>query len=143
MKRHAIKDAQTRKSRLAKYIPDVTRSLFGLLEGMQERRTAINEDRLPTHSPTKRIRLDVGEAQAMVRRLHRGEVSERHIRECLTDAIEAQTAKVEEAEEGSKPAADARPFYLVPLFNFDDPKHDFRDPLFTFRPVVPVRYNDV
>jgi hypothetical protein len=28
--------------------------------------------------------------------------------------------------------------YIVPLYNFDDSRHDVRHPLFTFRPILPL-----
>ena len=61
--RHALQDAQNRKSRLTKYIPDVSWALFGLLEGMRKRRAEQEQPHSssssPTpHSPTKRLRLD-------------------------------------------------------------------------------------
>jgi DNA topoisomerase-6 subunit B len=143
MKRSALKDAQTRKSRLTKYVPDITRSLFGLLDGMRKR-VPVQQPATAGDSPTKRLRLDRSEAQAMIQRLNRGEVTEDRIHQSLWEAIEAQTgvdaaaAADGTAGKGTDEPEEAFPLFMVPLYNLDDPQHDICHPLFTFRPIFPV-----
>jgi DNA topoisomerase-6 subunit B len=144
MKRSALKDAQTRKSRLTKYVPDVTRSLFGLLEGMRKRAPA-QQPTAETGSPTKRLRLDQTAAQTMIQRLNRGEITEARIHQDLTQAIEDQIGSGDAAGaadgtagNGTDEPEEAFPLFLVPLYNLDDPQHDICHPLFTFRPILPI-----
>lgn len=144
-KRNALKDAKTRKSRLAKYIPDVSRSLFGLLDGMRKRKVVTEQQGPPpaaSNSPTKRLRLDETAANLMIKRLNRHEVTEDSIHGVLTETIEAEhpeldAAAAKDADLAAKADA-AVPLYIVPLYNLDDPQHDIQHPLFTFRPIVPV-----
>eukprot|EP00977_Amphora_coffeiformis_P005293 scaffold1127_cov160-Amphora_coffeaeformis.AAC.15 len=143
-KQQAFKDAQQRKSRLTKYIPDVGRSLYGILSGMRERQqqleagTSTSMDDVPRHSPAKRLRVNKNEASAMMKRLEKKEVTEEVIVKALRDAIQDETAESEEkrmAEVASK-----IPLFMVPLYNLEDQKHDVKHAqgLFTFRPLVPI-----
>jgi DNA topoisomerase VI subunit B len=141
MKRNALKDAKTRKSKLIKYIPDVSRSLFGLLDGMRKRKAAGQQPASLSNSPTKRLRLDATAASQMIKRLDRNEITEDTIHQLLTETIEAENpeldaAAAKDADLAAKAAA-AVPLYIVPLYNLDDPAHDIQHPLFTFRPIVP------
>ena len=142
-KRNALKDAKTRKSRLAKYIPDVSRSLFGLLDGMRKRKAEAGEAAVAsvvTNSPTKRLRLDQMAAGQMIKRMDRNEITEDSIRDALTETIDAEHPDLEQSDANLVAKAEAAvPLFIVPLYNFDDPTHDIRDPLFTFRPIVPVQ----
>jgi len=138
-----LKDAKSRKSRLAKYIPDVSRSLYGLLDGMRKRHAEEGEaaaSSIETDSPTKRLRLDRSAAAQMIKRLNRKEITEDSIRDVLTQTLDADNPDVlEEAEAALVAKAEAAvPLFIVPLYNFDDPTHDVHHPLFTFRPIVPV-----
>ena len=147
-KQQAVKDAQQRKSRLTKYIPDVGRSLFGILNGMRERQVAAanaaatnqqdDDEDLPRHSPAKRLRLDRNEAQAIVKRLEKKQITEEVIVKALRDAIHDETEESEQQRKAEQ--ANRIPLYLVPLYNFEDPQHDIQHSsgLFTFRPLVPV-----
>ena len=144
-KRQAFKDEQQRKSRLTKYIPDVGRSLYGILTGMRERAqqeataAVASLDDAPRHSPAKRLRVNKSEASAMMKRLDKKEITEEVIVKALREAIQDETA---ESEEKRKAAAASRiPLFMVPLYNLEDPKHDVKHAqgLFTFRPLVPIK----
>lgn len=138
-KRNALKDAKTRKSRLAKYVPDVSRSLFGLLDGMRKRHAEQDWSAAANDPPTKRLRLDATAAHQMIQRLNRREVTEASIRNVLTETIDADNPDSEQADADLVAKAEAAvPLYIVPLYNLDDPAHDICHPLFTFRPIVPV-----
>ena len=144
MKRNALKDAKSRKSRLAKYIPDVSRSLYGLLDGMRKRRAEAGQAAaaasVTTNSPTKRLRLDQAAASQMIKRLDRNEITEDSIRDTLTETIDADYPDLEKADADLVAKAEAAlPLYIVPLYNLDDSSHDIHHPLFTFRPIVPVQ----
>ena len=122
-KQQQFKDAQNRKSRLTKYIPDVGRSLFGILDGMRERHQALadgnNDDHdLPRNSPAKRLRLNQSEAASMIGRLNKHEITEDVIVKALKEAIQDET---EESEQQRKAAQASKiPLYLVPLYNLED-----------------------
>jgi DNA topoisomerase-6 subunit B len=136
MKRNAIKDAAQRKSRIVKYIPDVGRSLFGLLDQMRKRHA---ETTLPPSSPaTKRLRLDPSSANDMIRRLNRGEITEDSIRKVLTETIEEQQQRIAGDDVAAKETGERVPLFLVPLYNLNDPQHDVCHALFTFRPIYPL-----
>jgi hypothetical protein len=145
-KRNALKDAKTRKSRLAKYVPDVSRSLFGLLDGMRKRR-ADGQSHSGSggiiHSPTKRLRVNENEASVMIKRLDRGEITEDIFHRALIETIEADNPDIDSATAKSSDLAArleaAIPVYIVPLYNLDDDSNDFHHPLFTFRPILPIR----
>jgi DNA topoisomerase VI subunit B len=144
LKRNALKDAKSRKSKLIKYVPDVSRSLFGLLDGMRKRKQEQTQESTPTtHASAKRLRLNSSAASQMILRLDSKEVTEDAIRRCLTEAIDANNpdldvAASKDAETVATSAA-AVPLYIIPLYNLDDPSHDIQTPLFTFRPILPFQ----
>ena len=148
-KRNALKDAKERKSRLAKYIPDVSRSLMGILDGMRKRKADddidIDDDdaamSAASPSPTKRLKLPPSEAANMIRQIQSGQVTEETIAKALRTAIDEQneTQEDEEAAKQNALRAAAKPLYLIPLYNMTDASEDICHPLFTFRPVVPVK----
>ena len=49
-----MRDVKERRSRLLKYIPDVSRSVFGILEGMRKRKLDEEEGVDRIASPRKR-----------------------------------------------------------------------------------------
>jgi DNA topoisomerase VI subunit B len=147
-KRNALRDQQERKSRLTKYIPDVTRSLLGLLEGIQERHkhqlmlsaTTTDSD----SSPRKRPRLgagDLDQVRGVVHDLESGAITATIIKERLEQAVMIQSHLEEEEE---KAAAVMRstpiPIYLTPLFDFklQSSVQVIEHPLFSFYPMKPV-----
>ena len=147
-KRNALRDQKERKSRLTKYIPDVTRSLYALLDGMKRRRLASNED---LESPRKRPRKEEDLAgdenrnvllKQMFEKLEMEQVTEEVIRKSLEEAVNVSHA-IAETEQGCKSKKKAGiPLYLLPLFlddNDDDAAcHDIDHPLFTFRSMNPI-----
>jgi DNA topoisomerase VI subunit B len=167
-KHHAIKDAKERKSRLAKYIPDVGRSLFAILQGMRERHAELEQQQPSTatvagsaasaallQSPTKRLRLDPTDAKAMIRRLAQGQVTEEGIKKSLRSAIDDDDGAEDgndknggggggglksgkKRKRGMIETPDAIPLFIVPLYSMNDSANDIHHPLFTFRPLVPV-----
>jgi DNA topoisomerase VI subunit B len=155
MKRNALKDAKTRRSKLVKYVPDVSRSLYGLLEGMRQRNMENDfESRswqstsIATKSPSKRLRLDPTVASNMILMLNKNQITEEMISASLMETIETGDALIDAADNqdadsgkkapGAAPPPPPVPLYIVPLYNFDDSRHDVCHPLFTFRPILPL-----
>jgi DNA topoisomerase VI subunit B len=165
LKRNALRDAKSRKARIAKYIPDIGRSLFGILTQMRDRMkdasaekarstafeaSGLSPQALSSSPVKKRLRLDVDHAESILTQIHRGEITESIIKQSLTDAVELQAPEDEAGADGgvasqsktskwSQHHENAVSLYLIPLFNMTDPSHDIDHPLFTFRPVVPVK----
>ncbi|GAX26654.1 hypothetical protein FisN_2Hh411 [Fistulifera solaris] len=138
VKRTALKDAKERSNRLRKYIPDVSRSLHGILEGMRKRREEgdVNGDeQTSTASPSKRLRLDPHRSSQMIQKLRSGEMNEALITKALNQAIRDHQPQ---QDEQIIVAEKATPLFLVPLYNLDDPQYDVHDVLFTFRPIQPI-----
>jgi DNA topoisomerase VI subunit B len=153
MKRNALKDAKTRRSKLVKYIPDVSRSLYGLLDGMRQRKMENDLESqstsIATKSPSKRLRLDPIAASKMILMLNKNQITEETIGASLMETIETgdtltDAVNEQDTESGKKTPGVALalappvPVYIVPLYNFDDSRHDVRHPLFTFRPILPL-----
>ncbi|CAB9524732.1 topoisomerase 6 subunit B [Seminavis robusta] len=163
-KRNAIRDNKEKRSRLIKYIPDVSRALFGLLDGMRQRKRGRRgndsdddeEDVTARESPLKKkLRLDSSAANVMIRKLERKEVTADTIKADLVAAVEKQMDETLEdgdqgtttgAKKGGSKNANAISQNLVPIFllplNLEDqdPSHDIRHPLFTFRPFKPMKH---
>jgi len=159
VKRNALRDANQRKSRLIKYVPDATRSIFALLEGMKKRRLEEqadeDEDGEPIESSPRKIprskatdqRID-RECNNIIKQLDDGTISEKTIQASLVEAIEAQGTNIEGAvaswgEDKNKGGAssdldNAQPVFLVPVKDLKDPSFDIQHPLFTFRPMHPL-----
>ena len=135
-KRNALRDQKERKSRLSKYIPDVTRSLYELLDGMRKR----HQDSAPTPgSPLKRPRIDnSASVYAMIEQMENGNVSKEIIRKRLEEAVNVQNS-IEEEDHAAKSKKDvAVPLYVTPLFDVENSDNDIEHPLFTFRPIHPI-----
>jgi hypothetical protein len=143
-KRNALRDQQERKSRLTKYIPDVTRSLFGLLEGMQQRHAQMATATTTTEfsSPRKRPRLGAGDLQQVqdiVKDIESGAITATLIKERLEQAVTIQSNLEEEEEKASAKRNTAIPLYLIPLFDYKLQNDEvFEHPLFSFYPIRPV-----
>ncbi|KAL7574224.1 hypothetical protein ACA910_012481 [Epithemia clementina (nom. ined.)] len=146
-KRNALKEAKERKSRLAKYIPDVSRSIMGILNGMRKRQAEDDSASEPissgatSPSPKKRLKLAPAEAADMIRKLERNVITQktidRALREAIDEQLETQEVTADTTKQGSLLVS--KPLYLVPLYNMDDPSHDIKHPFFTFRPIKPVK----
>ena len=138
-KRNALKDAKERKNRLTKYVPDIGRSLFGILDQMKTRHASTD---LPPPSPTKRLRVDPTVAASMIRSLQKGDVTEEVIKAKLEAAIDDHIETEDTAAAASGAIDKLRegvPVFIVPLYNLNNGRHDVCGPLFTFRPLNPVR----
>eukprot|EP00934_Nitzschia_sp_Nitz4_P006060 Nitzschia sp. Nitz4//scaffold37_size175936//99697//101676//NITZ4_002051-RA/size175936-processed-gene-0.226-mRNA-1//-1//CDS//3329549803//6050//frame0 len=137
-KRNALKDQKERKSRLSKYIPDVTRALYGLLDGMRTRHLESDSGQIP--SPRKRPRRQESDSEIamMIRRLQDGQVSAEVITKHLHEAVNIQNS-MEEAEAANKDKnSSTTPLYFTPQFNSDCGSHqeEIDHPFFTFRPMA-------
>ncbi|GKZ01393.1 hypothetical protein MPSEU_001090100 [Mayamaea pseudoterrestris] len=140
-KRNALKDAKERKNRLTKYVPDIGRSLFGILDQMKTRHAETN---LLPPSPTKRLRVDPTAAAHMIRSLQKGDVTEAVIKARLEAAIDnhietEETVAAAAANGNIDKHLEGVPIFIVPLYNLDDSKNDIVGSLFTFRPLCPIR----
>ena len=147
-KRNALRDVKERKSKLLKYIPDVSRSLYGILEGMRKRkleeadgfeRLASPRKRDQLLSPaSKRLRVTESEVDAVVKGLEKGKLSEDAIKRHLTDAVEenANTGAFDD-QSGNKSKSSGDEEERLPLFNipiYDKPTTVIPHPLFDFYP---------
>mmetsp|Transcript_13732 Transcript_13732/g.27858 ORF Transcript_13732/g.27858 Transcript_13732/m.27858 type:complete len:344 (-) Transcript_13732:199-1230(-) len=148
-KKNALRDVKERKSRLLKYIPDVSRSVFGILEAMQKRKSEEAESGPRYSSPRKRIAgagAGVGSSRqqhlkptesevfSVLERVSNGDLTEDTIKEHLVEAVEENVNAgigFDENEEvfgkGGKSKSkkggeddDRQAVYLVPIY--DDPK---------------------
>ena len=146
-KRNALRDQKERKSKLTKYIPDVSRSLFDLLEGMRKRRQDAGEA-ATLASPRKRPRVDGNDdptirrqeqqAESVMEKLQNGEISVSVIKKSLEEAVNHHNSMEEEEEAKKSKIKQKVPLYIKPLFDFDNTEHDIKHPLFTFRPTKPI-----
>jgi DNA topoisomerase VI subunit B len=169
-KRNNILDLKQRKSKLTKYVPDIGRALFGILEGMRKRHREetvdeeISEVRRPhnatsTASSSKRLRLDKAVAGDVISKLDRKEITEDTLKQHLLEAIEIQNETPNDGEEAAS-TLDAKnlkskmlpsgeeallhPLFLMPIYSFNNATHDLHHPLFTFRPITQIsRHNQV
>jgi DNA topoisomerase-6 subunit B len=155
LKKHAMRDSRERKSRLVKYVPDVSRALFGLLDGMRKRKAEDEEQGKSSRQKTdtsEATRLDESAVQDVIEKLERKEITEAAIKKSLAETIEAHGATAEELEaakdgsgkkgKGSRKRSgpeDAPPLFLVPLAHLESDEHDVQHPLFTFRPIKPLQ----
>ena len=163
-KRNAMRDVKERKSRLLKYVPDVSRSLFGILTAMQKRKleelAGTGHDASPRKqvveiSPKKRLRTDKSDVCSILNQISEGVITEETIKQSLVEAVEVNVnagAGCDEDEEGTDKGSKSRSMskkggvergsdgrqqlYLVPIY--DDPKDVYsviRHPLFDFHPM--------
>ncbi|KAL7471547.1 hypothetical protein ACHAXS_011841 [Conticribra weissflogii] len=148
-KKNALRDVKERKSRLLKYIPDVSRSVFGILDAMHKRKLEEAESGPRYSSPRKRIAgvssgLDSSkqkhltptesEVSRVMERVSNGDLTEDTIKDHLMEAVEENVNAgfgFDENEErfgksgksGSKKGGDdddRQAVYLVPIY--DDPQ---------------------
>ena len=152
MKRNALKDAKTRRSKLVKYVPDISRSLYGLLDGMRQRHMEEgleSQHPIAPKSPSKRLKLDPAKASQIIQMLNTNQITEDVIHGALMESIEtAEASTTDDNIQGTEtrqstvpvvaPPLPPIPLYIVPLYNFDDARHDVCHPKFTFRPIVPL-----
>lgn len=158
-KRNALRDVKERKSRLLKYIPDVSKSLFGILEVMQKRkleeaegvvRPSSPRKRAAEWSPMKRIKTSEEDVSSILSRMSKGEISEKILKQRLEEAVEINADAVfgvdgndnGDTRKGGSASKkddndDRQPLCLVPIY--DEPKHPMsnviRHSLFDFYPI--------
>mmetsp|Transcript_57471 Transcript_57471/g.140265 ORF Transcript_57471/g.140265 Transcript_57471/m.140265 type:complete len:747 (+) Transcript_57471:95-2335(+) len=148
LKRNALRDQRERKNKLSKYIPDVSRSLYDLLDGMRKRRQEQSQDNNGTVSSPpksrKRLRLDGdGKNDTMptdeiIRKLQDGDITTAVIKKRLEETVRIQNSEQEEEDLKKSRSREAIPLYLKPLFSNDMmSKHDIYHPYFVFRPMDP------
>lgn len=155
-KRNALRDVKERKSRLLKYVPDVSRSLFGILEQMNKRRldeeaglgrvASPRKHNVAGASPAKRFKSNAEHRSTIMESLMNGEITEDSIKKHLTEAVEeniyaglddddvnnssgAKSAKNKNASDDDN----RQPLYLVPIYS--SPKNVISHPLFDFYPM--------
>lgn len=148
-----MKDIRERKSRLIRYVPNVSQALYGLLDGMRKRKAEEGNQKKSSRQKMEmstRMRLDESAARNVLQRLDH-EIMEASIQKCLIETIEAHGVSAEDLEalkdNGGKKCGvrkkrglvdDAPPLYLVPLSYLEASEHDIKHPLFTFRPIKPI-----
>lgn len=152
-KRNALRDANQRRSRLVKYIPDATRSIFGILEVMKKRKVEEVEGgtEAKPHSPRKlqrtlaaSKRID-NENARIIKQMDDKIITEDAIKQCLMEAIEAQGSLPDGAEvsgggkKNNSNDGEILSVFLLPMNNLDDPNSDIHHSLFTFRPMNKVK----
>eukprot|EP00562_Extubocellulus_spinifer_P027737 CAMPEP_0178651402 /NCGR_PEP_ID=MMETSP0698-20121128/22089_1 /TAXON_ID=265572 /ORGANISM="Extubocellulus spinifer, Strain CCMP396" /LENGTH=734 /DNA_ID=CAMNT_0020293023 /DNA_START=70 /DNA_END=2274 /DNA_ORIENTATION=- len=168
-KRNAIRDQKERKNRLNKYVPDISRSLFGILDSMRKRKLAQADGTALLASPRKQKRTRligtevdrtlVGYADELLEKVDREEISEESIGQYLIDAVDAQC----DADDGKGGASEhgsgtgkggdkgggngrrlgeiSQPLFLVPIYGVSNDVPAIHHPLFTFRPTkTPERW---
>jgi len=146
-KRNALRDANQRRSRLVKYVPDATRSIFGILDVMRKRKAEEDEGGVQASSPRKLPRTPGAkerierENSSIIKQMNDEAITEDIINSCLLEAIEVQALGdgIEIAggdDKGNgKDSEEAQPVFLVPLQGLDDASSDIHHQLFTFRPM--------
>jgi hypothetical protein len=159
-KRNALRDVKERKSRLLKYVPDVSRSLFGILEQMNKRRldeeaglgrVASPRKQNPEGvSPAKRLKSNDEHILSIMDSVVSGDITEDIIKQHLTEAVEeniyaglddddvngtggGKSTKNKKAAENDD---NRQPLYLVPLYDSPkDAQNVICHPLFDFYPL--------
>ena len=150
-KRNAERDLKERRGRLIKYIPDVSRSLFGLLESMSQRRLDLQSSRDEDSKKRKKEQLeDEQMMEIFSSKLAKKQITEKTFQDRLLEAIESQgnnvvaNEKVEDKEDeyGTKSKGKAsrstrrQPIYFVPVNQEKDIGNKgmvIHHPLFAFR----------
>ena len=152
-KRNALRDVKERKSRLLKYIPDVSRSVFGILDGMRKRRLEEGEglERLASPrrrasgtSPVKLFKTSHDSMTAIMNDISMGKLTEDTIKQHLTEAVEVNAlAGIGEKDDENggksktnKDDSEREPLFLVPLYEEANVcRHIIRHPMFDFFPI--------
>jgi DNA topoisomerase VI B subunit len=142
VKRNALRDQRDRKSKLIKYIPDVSRSLFDLLEGMRKRKADLVSDGVdPMSSPRKRPRSTEPtwqdkDAERVIGEMYAEKITVSVLKKSLEEAVDVHNLNEEEEAAKISKTKEQIPLFLKPMFGLNDPTHDIQHPLFTFRPMV-------
>jgi DNA topoisomerase-6 subunit B len=142
LKRNALRNQKDRRSKLVKYIPDVSRSLYTLLDDMRKRREEHPSGDDPMSSPRKRPRQEQQwqgqrkHVDSVLGLLEKGEITASVIKKRLEEAVDVQNLVEEEEEAKKSHSKEAIPLYIKPIFDCDNADHDIEHPLFTFRPII-------
>ena len=142
LKRNALRDQRDRKSKLVKYIPDVSRSLFELLEGMRKRKVDMASDGIgPMSSPRKRpkskdLPWQERDASRVISELEKGKITVSVFKKSLEEAVDVHNLNEEEEAAKISKTKERIPLFLRPMFGLEDSSFDIHHSLFTFRPMV-------
>ena len=135
-KRNALRDFQERKSRLYKYIPDVSRSLFTLLDSTHRRH--LESASADVSSPRKRQKRDGKKLETMIDKLVRGDITEAIIKQRLEKSVDVQNSIDEEDLESKTKLKTGVPLYLRPHFEHGSHgQRNIQHPLFSFQLLLP------
>jgi hypothetical protein len=135
-KRNALRDRQERKGKLCKYIPDVSRSLFALLDSTRRRHLESSSE---DSSPRKRLKSDESKVETMIDRLVRGDITEAIIKQNLEKSVDVQSFLDHEDLENKTQKNTGIPLYLRPILDkAQNRQHAIQHPLFTFRCLIPT-----
>jgi hypothetical protein len=107
-----LRDPNQRRSRLVKYVPDATRSIFGILDVMRKRKAEAEEEaeeggEIQVHSRRKNprtvaaARISEQENTRTIKQLDEEVITEDVIQSCLLEAIEAQQGSLADGVENS------------------------------------------
>jgi len=130
LKRNAARDAAQRKSRLSKYIPDVSRSLYGILDGMQKRHA---EDDEADGRPNKRRHKE--ETQLILDEVESGSITEKSIQSWLRQAVHEENLIQEQEARNEDDAVERHYIFLKPHSMEAYAKFNVTSDVFSFRPL--------
>jgi len=143
MKKYALRDIKERKSRLVKYIPDVSRSIFDVLAAMNKRR--LDDESSMNNAPSnKRPRIKKNEvAKSILEKIARKELTESVIKRHLLKAVEQQNNEAEDRESivkstNSNSGEAQQSLFLRPLYERKIGKSIIH-PLFVFQPIAIIK----
>mmetsp|Transcript_15877 Transcript_15877/g.22617 ORF Transcript_15877/g.22617 Transcript_15877/m.22617 type:complete len:489 (+) Transcript_15877:132-1598(+) len=147
-KRNALRDLKERRSRLVKYVPDASRSIFGIIDAMKKRYEDSSESENCLKS-SKNVRTGINEnIKIMMQKIESNEINENKFSEHLMKAIEAQ-GNLEDKDNLNPFSQESRiksgknkflvPLYLKPFFDISKPVSEFQHPLFHFRSFIEVK----
>lgn len=142
-KRNAIRDAHQRKSRLVKYVPDVSKSIFGILDEMRKRKMEESEESISTTAAPpshKRQRKREVEHDRIISKLDNQIITQNAIQSCLEEAIESQNAsmsgkELQQNKDSDKSKERLRTF-LIPITRFNLAPDTYHGMLFMFKPLA-------
>ena len=135
-KRNALRDVKERQSKLFKYVPDVSRAVFGLLTTMHQRRSNAIQD-LEHKDPSEAL---------LMEKLTRNEITEKSINDSLVAAIKSQKHSAQNGadpssvtDSPSKKRSKSESIYFVPAFDAVTDIYDVHHTAFVFRPFHPIK----
>mmetsp|Transcript_16092 Transcript_16092/g.30402 ORF Transcript_16092/g.30402 Transcript_16092/m.30402 type:complete len:695 (-) Transcript_16092:2839-4923(-) len=140
-KRNAIRDAHQRKSRLVKYVPDVSKSIFGILDEMRKRKMQENQENDDHASPmvvSSQKRQKTGDA--ILSKLDNNIITQNALKSCLEEAIESHNSSMggkdsQQSKDDGK-SKDRLPTFLVPITRLNLAPETYYGMLFMFKPLA-------